>query len=232
MERLRDQIASSDPVLARAADLLSSVPPIDADTLGRPPRLPPAEATRHGPTGVRLALVGALTMATVVAAAASARRAGLFGPPRDGAEAIVDPPPSAPVPPAAPRPAPVPPAATPAHEAARIETASASMPSPRRINVEPAREPIAPSAGESVLMVQAVRALRRDNDPARAQQLAEEALRRYPRGSQAEEAMVLAMEAAAARGDAPGAQRAAERYLARFPSGRFADRARHVLGGS
>jgi hypothetical protein len=230
MERLRDQNDSNDPVVARAANLLSSFPPIDADTLGPRPRLPPQEAARHGAAGFRLALVGALTMATVVAAAASAQRAGFFGTPREGAETIVDPPaPAAPL--VAPRLAPVaPPVASPPHESARVETASPSMPTPRRISAEPSS--VGSGAGESILMVQAVRALRRDNDPTRAQQLAEEALHRYPRGSQAEEAMVLSMEAAAARGDGPGARRAAERYLGRFPSGRFADRARHVLGGS
>jgi hypothetical protein len=230
MERLRDQGASSDPTVARAADLLSAVPPIDAERMGRPPRLPPIQAThRTTPLGLRLALVGAVTLATVVAAAASARRAGLLGGPRENPEAIADSPTSAS--PTAPRPAPAP--TTPGPEAARIESAGPALPSPHRTSAEtPHEAAIAPSSGESVLMVQAVRALRRDRDPARAQALAEEALRRYPKGPQVEEAMDLLMEAAAERGDAAGAQRAAERYLARFPSGRFADRARHVLGGS
>jgi hypothetical protein len=235
MERLRDQGTSSDPIVARAADLLSAVPPIDAERMGRPPRLPPAQAARRGVTGLRLALVGAVTLATVVAAAAAgAHRAGLFGTPRGNAEAIADSP--APVSPIAPPSArqalaPAPTAAAP--EAARVESAAPSLPSPHRSSAETPHEAvITPSGGESVLMVQAVRALRHDNDPTRAQALAEEALRRYPKGPQVEEAMVLSMEAAAARGDAAGAQRAAERYLARFPSGRFADRARLVLGGS
>jgi RNA polymerase sigma-70 factor (ECF subfamily) len=82
---------------------------------------------------------------------------------------------------------------------------------------------------ESTLMVRAVRALRRDGDPARAQALAEQALQRFPHGAQVEEAMALVMEAASARGDATGAQRAATAYLARFRSGRFAERAQHLL---
>jgi hypothetical protein len=78
-------------------------------------------------------------------------------------------------------------------------------------------------------MVSALRALRREGDPARAQSLAEEALQKFPHGAQAEEAMALIMEAASARGDASGAQQAASAYLARFGSGRFADRARRIL---
>jgi hypothetical protein len=227
MERLRDQGGSSDPTVARAADLLSAMPPIDAERMGRPPRLPPPPAVHHGAAGLRLALVGAITLATVIAAAAGARRAGLFGAPRDNPEAI-----TAVVSPAAPHTTPALPQAALAPGPARVESAGQPLPSSHRTSAEPREVAIAPSSGESILMVQAVRALRHDNDPTRAQALAEEALRRYPRGPQVEEAMVLSMEAAAARGDASGAQRAAERYLARFPAGRFADRARHVLGGS
>ncbi len=234
MQRLRDQTDSRDPALARAAELLSAMPPIDA-TRVRPGRIPLLTESHGGaPAGLRFALVAALTLGSVVAAAATARRVGLLHFSPDVADLG---PASTPAP--APIPAPVRHAqAAPAApvEAPVAAPARSASPAPaRRATVEPQREPSAnpsPGSGESVLMVQAVRALRRDGDAARAQALAEEALRRYPRGSQVEEAMVLAMEAAAARGDDASAQRAAERYLARFPSGRFADRARHVLGGT
>lgn len=231
MDRLRDQSGSDDPLVARAAELLSALPPIDAERVGRPPRLPPMQANRRGVAGLRFALVGALTLASVVAAAASARRAGFFGPPPESVETIAAPMVVPPAPPAL-RPAAVPAASVSTREPLRTETAGPSVVSPRR-TTEAAREPgLSPGAGESILMVQAVRALRHDGDPTRAQTLAEEVLRRYPHGSQVEEAMVLSMEASAVRGDAAGAQRAADRYLVRFPSGRFADRARHVLGGT
>jgi hypothetical protein len=82
---------------------------------------------------------------------------------------------------------------------------------------------------ESTLIVRAVRALRRDGEPARAQALAEQSLAKFPHGAQVEEAMALVMEAASARGDAPDAQRAAASYLDRYPSGRFVDRAQRIL---
>jgi outer membrane PBP1 activator LpoA protein len=82
---------------------------------------------------------------------------------------------------------------------------------------------------ESTLIVRAVRALRHEGDPARAQALAEQSLARFPHGAQIEEAMALVMESAFARGDAAGAQRAASAYLDRFRSGRFADRAQRIL---
>jgi outer membrane protein assembly factor BamD (BamD/ComL family) len=85
---------------------------------------------------------------------------------------------------------------------------------------------------ESALVVDAVRALRRDHDPRRAGSLAQEVLQRYPHGAQVEEAMAIAMEAAFADGDATGARHWAERYLGTFGTGRFADRARQVLAAS
>jgi len=86
--------------------------------------------------------------------------------------------------------------------------------------------------GESSLMVDAVRALRRDRDPARALALAQLALDRYPHGAQVEEATAIGMEAANAEGDSTTARRLAERYLTNFRSGRFADRALQIVSPS
>jgi outer membrane protein assembly factor BamD (BamD/ComL family) len=85
---------------------------------------------------------------------------------------------------------------------------------------------------EASLVLQAVRALRRDGDPARANALAEEALRRYPHGAQAEEALVVLLKAAEARGDKPAAQRLARTYLATHPAGRFTDLAKRLASGN
>jgi hypothetical protein len=100
------------------------------------------------------------------------------------------------------------------------------------VRIDP-RDPRASAAtsdtDESALVVDAVRALRRDHDPRRAGNLAQEVLQRYPHGGQLEEATDVAMEAAFADGDTTGARHWAGRYLGTFGTGRFADRARQVL---
>jgi hypothetical protein len=69
-------------------------------------------------------------------------------------------------------------------------------------------------------VLDAIRALRKSRDPARAQQLLDGYLQNNPRGALSEDALGLAIEAAAARRD-PRAADYARRYLARFPNGRF-----------
>jgi hypothetical protein len=88
---------------------------------------------------------------------------------------------------------------------------------------------VTPVEDESTLILRAVRALRRDGDPARAEELAQQALSRFPQGAQVEEATALAMEAASAKGDVVDARRAAQAYLDRFRSGRFVDRAQRIM---
>lgn len=76
-------------------------------------------------------------------------------------------------------------------------------------------------AGEDPSQVaEALRALRKQGDPARAQVLLDQYLRANPRGALAEDALALSIEAAAARKD-PRSAELARRYLARYPSGRF-----------
>jgi hypothetical protein len=86
-----------------------------------------------------------------------------------------------------------------------------------------------PRAGEDPSQVaEAVRALRKQGDPARAQALLDQYLRQNPRGALAEDALALSIEAAAARKD-PRALDLASRYLARYPNGRFRALAERVL---
>jgi hypothetical protein len=86
-----------------------------------------------------------------------------------------------------------------------------------------------PRAGEDPSrMAEAVRALRKQGDPARAQALLEQYLRQNPRGALVEDALALSIEAAAARKD-PRAAEYARRYLARYPKGRFRGMAERVL---
>jgi hypothetical protein len=92
----------------------------------------------------------------------------------------------------------------------------------------PERRAERPRAGEDPSQVaEAVRALRKQGDPARAGQLLDQYLRSNPRGALAEDALALSIEAAAARKD-PRAADYARRYLARYPQGRFRSLAERV----
>lgn len=73
---------------------------------------------------------------------------------------------------------------------------------------------------QAAVLVDAIAALRRDHDPARAGLLIEYYLRRNPQGALAEEALALAIEAALARDDA-SARALADDYLSRYPTGRY-----------
>ncbi len=77
-------------------------------------------------------------------------------------------------------------------------------------------------------VMDAMYALRKERDPARAQALLEEHLREHPHGALAEDALALSIEAAAARHD-PKAKEYARRYLAKYPQGRFKPLAQRVL---
>lgn len=86
-----------------------------------------------------------------------------------------------------------------------------------------------PRAGEDPSQVaEAVRALRKQGDAARAQALLDQYLKANPRGALAEDALALSIEAAAARKD-PRAADYARRYLAKYPNGRFKSVAERVL---
>ena len=86
-----------------------------------------------------------------------------------------------------------------------------------------------PRAGEDPSQVaEAVRALRKQGDPARAQALLDQYLRASPHGALAEDALALSIEAASARKD-PRSADYARRYLARYPQGRFRGVAERAL---
>jgi hypothetical protein len=129
--------------------------------------------------------------------------------------------PSAPVPPAAVVASVVPPApqVTPA-PAPRTEAPAPVVEEPAE--AKPAeRRAEKPRAGEDPTQVaEAVRALRKQGDPARAQAMLDQYLKSNPRGALAEDALALSIEAAAARKD-PRAAEYARRYLVRYPNGRF-----------
>lgn len=92
-----------------------------------------------------------------------------------------------------------------------------------------AKPPPQPRAGEDPsLVAEALRALRKQGDAARAQALLDQYLKANPRGALSEDALALSIEAAAARKD-PRAADYARRYLARYPNGRFRGVAERAL---
>lgn len=145
----------------------------------------------------------------------------------------------------APTPSPLPSASSAAPPSATHPPAPTALPAPPRPAATPApprraadkRHPAADPAQtihdhaeglEAAVLVDAIAALRRDHDPARAGLLLEYYLRRNPQGALAEEALALAIEAALARDD--GSARAfASDYLDRYPTGRYRVLARGAL---
>jgi hypothetical protein len=93
------------------------------------------------------------------------------------------------------------------------------------------RARVVPSpARERTQVLDALIALRRDHDPARASVLLDRYLDGNRHGDLREEALVLAIEAADARGDVARAGRLARAYQAEFPRGLFIGYAQSHLG--
>jgi hypothetical protein len=70
-------------------------------------------------------------------------------------------------------------------------------------------------------VLEAIRALRSEGDPARAGVLLADYLKAHPRSVLAEDALALSIESALARHDARVAGDLAKRYLVQYPSGRY-----------
>ncbi|NOU33093.1 MAG: hypothetical protein HOO96_34780, partial [Polyangiaceae bacterium] len=75
---------------------------------------------------------------------------------------------------------------------------------------------------ETDLVLDGLRALRREHDPARARSLFSRYLSRHPGGPLAEDALGYSMEAADAQGASAEAARLSAAYLRAYPSGRYA----------
>ena len=69
-------------------------------------------------------------------------------------------------------------------------------------------------------VLDAMKALRAEGDPAKAQGLLNDYMKQHPNGMLSEDALALSIEAAAARRD-PRAKDYARRYLAQFPNGKY-----------
>lgn len=210
MKRLLDE---ADPTLGALTTLVASAERYQSSPFAKrhiQSRLTRAlEAGRAAPRRLLrpaiLGLAGLLVAASAAAAGytllASSKKAEPLAP------AVVAPPPREELPRAKPARA-VAPALPPSVEPAVAEPS----------NVKRADKP---RAGEDPSQVaEAVRALRKQGDAARAQALLDQYLRSNPRGALAEDALALSIEAAAARKD-PRAADYARRYLVRYPNGRF-----------
>ena len=86
---------------------------------------------------------------------------------------------------------------------------------------------------EAQLLVDALIAVRRDHDAARASTLIDFYLQHYPIGPLVEEALALRVETAVAKGAAPVSVAAlAAEYQRRFPSGRYGDEIRKLASAA
>jgi hypothetical protein len=165
--------------------------------------------------GFLLLLAGVSTAATVGARWMKRRAAEPIAP---------TPPPVAPAPPVHARPAAM--AApteelAPAPEPPAVEIRKLAAPAASRTHAARGENPSA--------LMEAVKALRQDQDPARASRLLRDYLRLYPRGSLSEEARALSIEAARAQGS-PNTVELADEYLRLYPHGRFRKAAAQAAG--
>jgi hypothetical protein len=111
--------------------------------------------------------------------------------------------------------------ALPAPRAPQVEVPPRAAPEPTAAEPPSTKPQPKLRAGEDPSQVaEAVRALRKQGDAARAQALLDQYLKTNPHGALSEDALALSIEAAAARKD-PRAADYARRYLARYPNGRF-----------
>jgi hypothetical protein len=109
-------------------------------------------------------------------------------------------------------------------------TGSRAAGRPATIVARPVATVAQAAAQERTEVLDALIALRRDHDPARASALLDRYLTAHRHGALREEALVLAIEAADAREDHASAERLARAYSAQYPDGRFQRFAQNHLG--
>jgi hypothetical protein len=81
---------------------------------------------------------------------------------------------------------------------------------------------------DSTLVVEAIRSLRNDGDPARAERMLQQYRAKHPSGALVEDALAVSIEAAATS-DAARAATLAREYLAKYPRGRYRKTAERAL---
>lgn len=231
MERLREQRDASDPIAVEAAKLLAELAPGEEDP-ARKERVRRSLAARLGQKPRR-------ARAWVLAPAAGLIALGAMA-----AEYISSPPPveaprvesSDQNAPAIELPAEPPPSTEPDPpvETAVVKAKAKQKHIKRATVPETGQSSTAPTENEArddetLLLVEAVRALRREHRPEAASALLEEYLRRHPDGALREEGLALAFEAAAAAKNQERALVLAREYIERYPAGQFRARAEAIV---
>lgn len=223
MKRLSE---ARDPALAELTELVQSAEPHKPNPFAKRlvhSRLTRALATPRSRRPGFLWAAGGIVLLAGSAAAASYSMWGPSEPARSELPLEAPPQPAAPAPLRRAAPAP----------ALSEEPAPSEEPTVPPVASVPEKaseqRPPRPRSGEDPTQVaEAVRALRKQGDAARAQAMLERYLRDNPRGVLAEDALALSIEAAVARKD-PRAADYARRYLARYPNGRFRAQAERAL---
>jgi len=110
------------------------------------------------------------------------------------------------------------PAVAPRAEAQKADASRARpAPKPAALAVSAA----AKNGEDPAPVLEAIRALRSEGEPARAGVLLADYLKAHPRSVLAEDALALSIESALARHDGRAAGDLAKRYLAQYPNGRY-----------
>ncbi len=228
MERLSrsDGLPAGDRGLA---DLLRAAEPYQADPFRKRRVLVKVLGATRGARIVRwprLVTAAVILTATAAAAATGGFSRGyeaLFGSSAEEAPASSPSVESAATPPVEPAPRfePEPVVATPAPE-----PDAPLQPAPKervRATSKPSENP-----EDAAAVLDAIRALRKERDPERAERLLGEYMKSNPNGVLSEDALALSIEAAAAKRD-PRAADYARRYLARYPQGKYRAVAQRAL---
>lgn len=233
MKPLRDTHEFSSESERRVAELLATLDPYEPNPIRRRSLATQLAASQRRRSLRLLKPVAALALLFAGTAAAATLTERFWSEPVDSV--LVDqPPPQIPVArTTAPQPKPRAPARTAPPESDELSAAPpARAPQKSQQSSTPARavtkKQPSRSSEDPRPVVEALRALRREQDPARAQSLLNDYMRTNPQGALSEEALALSIEAARARKD-PAAKSFARRYLARYPTGRQRRLAERVL---
>lgn len=126
---------------------------------------------------------------------------------------------------------PVPDPAAALNSALPVASIPIAVPTPEPVNARPTSKSARPrpeASEDATRVVEAIRALRTERNPARAQSLLNDYLKSNPRGTLSGDALALSIEAASAQHD-PRAAEYARRYLATYPKGKYSDLAKRAL---